>query len=234
MDPTTQIEPNPASSNGSGGAADKVSAVAETAQTKAGEVASTVTDQAAEVGGAVKEQAGVVAQDAKAHATQLLSTSKDELRSQANAQAAKVAEGLRSLSGELGTMASAASDPSPLSDVTRDVGERIGAFAERLDNDGLDVVMGDVRSIARRHPGSFLLGALASGFLAGRMLKTVQEVVSEPDAAPALTPADSGVAQPSSAGEQLPSVPTPLPDLGAPSAPEPWTAAAGVTGLGTD
>jgi len=40
-------------------------------------------------------------------------------------------------------------------------------------------VMGDVSSMARRRPGTFLLGALAAGFVAGRVARTAQTVMSE-------------------------------------------------------
>jgi hypothetical protein len=46
--------------------------------------------------------------------------------------------------------------------------ERLGT---RLDDGGIDAVMGDVRRWARRSPGSFLLGAAALGFVAGRVAR---------------------------------------------------------------
>jgi hypothetical protein len=178
MDEMTSPGPDDAA-GGQGGASGTASAVAGAARSSAGNVASTAGDHVADVRDTVTQHAGEVASDAKAHATRLLRSSKEELRSQSDAQASRVAESLRSLSGELSSMAGATSEPSPLADITREAGQRLGSWADRLESRGVDGLRRDLAGMARRRPGTFLLGALASGFVAGRMLRTVQEVVGD-------------------------------------------------------
>jgi len=48
-------------------------------------------------------------------------------------------------------------------------------LATRLDQGGLDAVMADMRSWARRQPGTFLLGAVAAGFVVGRVVRAVKD-----------------------------------------------------------
>ena len=47
------------------------------------------------------------------------------------------------------------------------------AWRSRLDQGGVDAVMADARSFARRRPGAFLLGAVTVGFLTGRLVRNL-------------------------------------------------------------
>ena len=211
MDDMTSTQPNDRVTDQRGGVPDTATAVPGGSQTSAGAVASTVGDHATEMRDTVAEQAGQVAQDARAHASKLLDSSKQELRDQSEAQAAKVAEGLRSLRDQLGGMADGTPQAGALVDLTREAGERVGHLAERLDGEGIDGLVRDVSSMARRRPGTFLLGAMAAGFVAGRVLRTTQQVVSDSSSGSSGT---LGSGRPSTApGAALPVTPAVTPGI---------------------
>jgi len=68
-------------------------------------------------------------------------------------------------------MADAGQDNSIASTLVREGAHRTERVASTLERGGVDGVVADVRSFARRNPGSFLLGAAAAGFFAGRLAR---------------------------------------------------------------
>jgi hypothetical protein len=179
----------------------------------AGSTGETTTDQAREVvaaarGGAAetlseaKGQAGEVLHEAKAQARTVVEDAKREVHAQASQQTERAAEGLRSLAGQVRALAEGrASEAGIAGDYARRLGERVSEVADRMERGGLDGVLGDVRRFARRRPGTFLVGAAAVGFAAGRLLR-----------AGAAQGADGPGAElaPHPAGPSAPMVPAPM------------------------
>ena len=124
------------------------------------EVASTAAQQAQEVVAETRRQAADLLQDARG-----------QMREQAGAQKGKVAEGLRALSDELRSMSGPDQQGGPAADIAHQGSQRLQQVADWLDNSEPDHIIEDVRAFARRKPGTFLLGAAAAGFLAGRVIK---------------------------------------------------------------
>ena len=53
----------------------------------------------------------------------------------------------------------------------RDLGDRLGGVAGRMQDRGLDGMVDDVQDFARRRPGLFLAAAAGAGFAAGRLFR---------------------------------------------------------------
>ena len=70
-------------------------------------------------------------------------------------------------------MADAADNGGVMPSIVREGASAVERLGTRLDQGGLDAVMIDVRRWARRSPGSFLLGAAALGFVAGRVARNL-------------------------------------------------------------
>lgn len=160
------------------------------------DVASDAALKAKEVGGAGLDQAKAVATDAKDQAVGLaaqagdqakkaVALSKDELRSLAEERTQQVSDGLRSLSRQLAAI-STGDESGVVEDIGRDVGSRLATVADRLESDGLDGAVRQVTSLAQRRSGVFLLGAVAAGFVAARVLRDTKDIIAD---AP---PAESG------------------------------------------
>jgi hypothetical protein len=155
----------------------------DTAKEEAANVADHAAGAAQNVAGTAKEEAANVASEVKTNARDLLHQAKSDLTSQAGTQQQKVAAGLRNISGELHSMASASDQPGVASDLVRQAAERSQAVASWLDNRDPGSLLDEVKSFARQRPGAFLLIAAGAGVLAGRLGRSLQ--AGAPDASSA-------------------------------------------------
>jgi hypothetical protein len=71
-------------------------------------------------------------------------------------------------------------------DLAREVSDRVRALGSHLEGREPGQLLDDARDFARRRPGTFLLGALAAGVVAGRMFRATA------DGAAAASLAESG------------------------------------------
>ncbi|MDP9693756.1 UNVERIFIED_ORG: hypothetical protein J2X79_001308 [Arthrobacter globiformis] len=140
--------------------------------------AANVTGQAAgaarNVAGTAAAEAKNVAYEAKNSAKDLLHQAKSDLTSQAGAQQTKAAEGIRTISSQLRTMADAPDQPGMASDLIRQAADRSESVASWLDSRDPGSLLGEVKSFARQRPGTFLLLAAGAGLLAGRLGRSLQ------------------------------------------------------------
>jgi hypothetical protein len=158
---TTRTTTSPSTSDV---AKDEARNVGQTAAQAGSQVASTAADQAKEVVGEAKNQA----QD-------LVQQGRSQLRQQAVSQQHKAAEGLQGLAQQLRGMAQGeAPAPGPARDLLEQATGYVEQFAHRLQNREPADLLDDVRSFARRRPGTFLLGAALAGVLAGRLTSGVK------------------------------------------------------------
>lgn len=129
--------------------------------------------EAGAVAGTLKEETKNVAQEAQQQAADTLRQVQDDVRVRANEEATKVAQTLHSTSRQLQSMAGATDQQGLAARLTREGANAAEKLATRLDQGGLDAIMADLRSWARRQPGTFLLGALAAGFVTGRLVRNL-------------------------------------------------------------
>jgi hypothetical protein len=134
----------------------------QSARAEAGAMAETMKDETKNVAREVQQQARTA-----------LHQVQDDLRSRADTEATRFAETLHATGQQLSSMADAATDQGLMPTIVRDGAQAVERLAGRLDQGGLDAITGDIRRWARRSPGSFLLGAGALGFLAGRLARNL-------------------------------------------------------------
>jgi hypothetical protein len=118
-----------------------------------------------------KEEAANVASEAKSSAQDLLGQAKSGLTSQAGTQQQKAAEGIRNISSQLHSMASAPEQQGVASDLIRQAAQRSESVASWLENKQPGDILGEVQRFARNKPGTFLLLAAGAGVLAGRLTR---------------------------------------------------------------
>ena len=156
------------------GAQERASEVAGAAKEQAASVASTATEQATQVASAAGEQAKAVASDAKEQARQLVDNGRQQLSATATEQSQRAASSLRELGTQLQKMVSGEGPAEgPAVDIARQAAERVQRLADSLENRRPEELLNDVKRFARQRPGVFVLGALGAGFLAGRILRSV-------------------------------------------------------------
>ncbi|MDP9981249.1 uncharacterized Zn finger protein (UPF0148 family) [Pseudarthrobacter oxydans] len=198
--PETTFPPTPKGSS-SGTSTENGASKTDAARDEAADVKRQATDSAQTVAETAKTEAANVAAEVKTNARDLLYQAKSDLTDQAGTQQQKVAEGLRSISTELQTMAAASDQPGVASDLVRQAAERSSAVAGWLDARDPGSLLTEVKSFARQRPGTFLLLAAGAGVLAGRLSRSLSAGAPETGAAGvATTPVtrvpDTGMAVP--------------------------------------
>jgi len=146
----------------------------QVAKEEASNVAGHATSAAQGVAQTAKEEAAHVASEAKSNAKDLLSQAKSGLSGQAGTQQHKAAEGIRTLSSQLQTMAEAPEQQGIASDLIRQAAQRSEAVASWIENKEPGDLLGEVQRFARNRPGTFLLLAAGAGILVGRLGRGLQ------------------------------------------------------------
>ena len=157
----------------SGGAAGSAS-TAGTAKDEAAAVAGHAAADAKSVAGTARTEAANVAAEAKTSALGLLQQTKTHLTEQAGTQQQRAAQGIRSVSSQLSTMADASDQPGVATDLVRQAAERSRSVATWLENRDPGSLLEEVKSFARQRPGTFLMVAAGAGLLAGRLGRSLQ------------------------------------------------------------
>ena len=173
----------------------------QSAAARAKDVASTATDEGKHVGSVAKEEvqnvAGTAAEQARNVASDAISQLRDQLTEQTSGQRDRLVETLQSLGDDLERMADQASEGGIATDLVREVADRARSLRNSLDGRDPGQLLDDVRGFARRRPGTFLVGALAAGVVAGRLFRGAADGAAAAElAGPATTPATTPVATP--------------------------------------
>ncbi|NOJ60777.1 hypothetical protein [Arthrobacter sp. 260] len=167
-------------SNGSTGIKDQ-------AKDQAKEVGRDGLDAAQGVAQTATTEAKNVAAEASAQAKNLLGELGSDLKEQAGASQQKAAEGLRSISDELVSMADNGDQDGPANSLVRQAAQRSGDVAGWLEGRDPGSLLDEVKDFARRRPGTFLMVAAGAGLLAGRLTRGLAGAGSD---SPSTTPAN--------------------------------------------
>lgn len=160
--------------NAAGTAADEGKHVAGVAGDEAKHVAGVAGDQAKHVAGVATDEAKQLATEATSHARDLAGELRSQVADQTKSQRDRLVQALHQITDELDTMAESGGGSGVATEVVRQVSTRARDLASMVENREPGDVLGDVRRMASRRPGAFLLGALAAGLLAGRVTRGVK------------------------------------------------------------
>lgn len=141
-------------------AREQAAQVSEHARQAGGQVVQTATDQARQVAAETSRQA-----------RDLLGETQEHARYQASAQQKKAAVQLHSVADEIGQMASSSSQSGVATEFARQAAGRLHGAASWLEQREPADLLDEVRSFARRRPGTFLIGAAVLGLAAGRLTR---------------------------------------------------------------
>jgi hypothetical protein len=202
-----------------------------------------------------KDEARNVIEESKAQAQDLLQEARSQVDEQSRTQRDRLVGTLRTFGDDIEKMANGEQVSGGMAqDLARQVAERARDISGRIDGREPVELLGEVRSFARRRPGTFLLGALAAGVVAGRLTRGAKDSQNQetagsetplyddvrgtaagaptagtgsPEAPPAY-PAGSGVGDPGTTMDQPLSAPPSTP--GAAPADSPWLEEPGARG----
>lgn len=151
----------------------------DAAKQEAADLKDTAATQAKDVLGTAKDEAATVVGEAKTQAKDLYAQTQRELSEQANTQQQRLAGGLRSVSDELGSMATNSEGSGIASDLVQQVSGRLSAAATWLGDRDPGAVLAEVKRYARRKPGTFILAAAIGGIVVGRLTRALAANASD-------------------------------------------------------
>jgi hypothetical protein len=219
-----------------GTAANQARHAAGTAADEARRTAGTAAEQARSVAGTAKEEASNVASEVTHQARDLLSEVGSQLSEQSRSQVGRMATMLREMGDELDNMAECGGGQGMATELVRQIASRTRDAGSHLEGHEPSELLDQLRTTARRRPGTFLLGAAAAGMLVGRLTKATRESHEDQQSQTAdLRPYDTGygasASYPATSGYPAETAPTVGAEVaGAPTTDVPAT---GVPATGT-
>jgi uncharacterized protein YjbJ (UPF0337 family) len=156
---------------GASQAGDSSSGAKDQAKDQAKQAAGSAAEQSKHVAGVAQEEAARVASEASTQLRGLLEQATSQVEEQSSEQKTRLAETVRSFADDLQSMQSGEQTSGLASQVVSEVAEQTRTLASRLESREPRELLDDVRRFARRRPGSFVLGALAAGVVAGRLTR---------------------------------------------------------------
>ena len=147
---------------------------AQDVKQQAGEAVGTAADEGKHLTNVAGEEARNVAGEAKQQGRALLDDARSQLEDQSRTQKDRLAQTLGSVGDDLERMSGQA-DSGLASDLVRQAAERVRSVSSHLEGREPAELLGEVRDFARRRPGTFLLGAVAAGVVAGRFARGAQK-----------------------------------------------------------
>jgi hypothetical protein len=143
------------------------------AKERAAEVKDTSVAAGQHVAGVAKDELHKVGSETKQQAKDLYRQTQSELSEQAASQQKRVASGIRTLGDELGSMADSSETQGVASDLAHQAASRAAGVADWLEQRDPGALLGEVKSFARRKPGTFIAIAAIAGVVAGRLTRSV-------------------------------------------------------------
>jgi hypothetical protein len=151
----------------------------DAAKEQAGQLGQTAKESGQQVAATAKDQARNVAEEGRRQVKDLTREAGNQVNEQAKAQKDKATGGLRSLSDELRSMAQNSEQSGPVTDFAHQAADKLGDAAQWLDSREPGHLVEEVRDLARRKPGTFLIGAAVAGVLAGRLTRGAAQAAKE-------------------------------------------------------
>lgn len=153
---------------------------------QAKQTASTAADEGKHVAGVAKDEARHVLEESKHQAAGLMGEARTQVDEQARTQRDRLVSTLRTFSDDIERMANGEPTGGGMAqDLARQLADRARELSSRMDGREPSELLDEVRSFARRKPGTFLLGAIAAGAVAGRLTRGAKQAQ---DRSPSRTP----------------------------------------------
>jgi hypothetical protein len=208
---------NPGASGPGGGGAAAQRPASDVARDEAADVGNSAREAGSHVAQSATDQAKQVVSETGRQARDLLGEAKGQVREQASTQQHQAAQQLRAVAGELSEMAAKGGRSGLATQVAQEAAERVRGVASWLDQREPGDLLDGVRDFARRHPGTFLVGAAAAGVVAGRLTRGLTGAAG-PDGQPRPQPYAVSEPQPRTfselpLAEDAPTMADPVPPL---------------------
>ena len=157
----------------------------DTAKEQAGQVAQDAKESGKHVAGTAADEGKQVLAEGRRQVKDLTAQAGQQVDEQTRVQKDKATAGLRDLADELHAIASGTGGQSGIAtDLAQQAATRVHDVAGWLESRNPGEIVDELRGIARRRPGAFLLGAVAAGVVAGRLTRGAVDAARSDDDAP--------------------------------------------------
>ena len=147
--------------------------VARHARDQGQEVASVAGEQSREVAGLVRDQATQLTQELSSQGRTLYEETRQQVAEQADVQAQALAQTLHRWGSETQALVEGRpADAGTVGMYARQCADQLYRAASEIEIRGASGLVEEVQGLARRRPGTFLLGAALIGFGGGRLLRS--------------------------------------------------------------
>lgn len=160
-------------------AQDRAKGVAEHARQEAGNVTETAKQAGQNVAETAKQQTSEVMSQARSQGRMLMDEGTRELRTQAGQGQQRLAEVVRSLSGELDELLQGTQQSGPVTELAENARSAGHRAADWLERNSPDDVLDSVRRYAARNPWTFMAICAGVGFVGARLARGMQGAKSD-------------------------------------------------------
>ncbi|KAA1427305.1 hypothetical protein [Nocardioides antri] len=148
-------------------------------QEQAKHAARTAADEGAQLADKAKTEAQSVATDAKEQARNLVDEARSQVEEQSRGQLDNLVSTLQTFADDLERMVRGeGANAGMAQDIVTQVSEKARGISSQLRGQEPAQVLDQARDFARRRPGTFLLGALVAGVVAGRVTRGAKDAKS--------------------------------------------------------
>jgi hypothetical protein len=135
---------------------------------------------ASNVAGTAGERARDIKDEASSHARGLVSEARSQVRGRMEQETERAGSALSQAGTQLQALAEGRTDEAGVfGEYAQQAARAVNRWADSVQERGFDGLLDDLRSVARRRPGVFLLGAVAAGVVAGRFGRNLREEMSD-------------------------------------------------------
>jgi hypothetical protein len=146
------------------------------------QVKSSAQDAASNVAGTAGEKARDIKDQAGSHARGVVVEARQQVRGRVEQETERAGGALSNAGSQLQALAEGRTDEAGVfGEYAQQAAQVVNRWADSVQDRGLDGLLDDLRSVARRRPGAFLLGAVAAGVIAGRFGRNLREEMSDSD-----------------------------------------------------
>ena len=218
LPPTTQSTGEPgapyfdSAGPGSGASAVGSSSTSDTAKQQAGQVAQDAKQSGKQVAGTALDEGRNVLDEGRRQARDLTAQAAQQVDEQTRVQKDKASASLRTLAQELQSIGSGQGGQRGIAtDLAQQAASTVHDIAGWLERRDPGDLVEDLRGVARRRPGAFLVGAVAAGVVAGRLTRGAVDANRSDDDSTSAASGERG-----SASYGVPATSSPDVDLTAP------------------
>ena len=154
----------------------------DTAKEQAGQVAQDAKESGKQVAGTAAEEGKQVLAEGRRQVKDLTAQAGQQVDEQTRVQKDKATAGLRDLADELHAIAGGSGGQTGIAtDLAQQAATRVHDVAGWLESRNPGEIVDELRGMARRRPGAFLLGAVAAGVVAGRLTRGAVDAARSDD-----------------------------------------------------